>query len=113
MSAPASSIRPFVGRAVRWEEVESGLQVATRRGEYLGLIETTARGTFVAVDGLSTPVGRYYTLRQARRALVQTERVRKGNPGVAGEMMARRIATASGLVAATMMLTAGTLWLPA
>ena len=112
MSAQASSVWPFHGQPVRWDEVEPGFQVATRGGEYIGFIETTARGTFVAVDGFSTPVGRYYTLRQARRALVQTNRMRSRKPGASGEMMARRLATASGLVAATMMLSAGTLFLP-
>ena len=113
MSAQASSVWPIFGHAVRWDEVEPGFRVATRGDEYLGFIETTARGTFVAVDGFSTPVGRYYTLRQARRALVQTERMRTRKQGALAEMTARRLATASGLVAATMMLSAGTLLLPA
>jgi hypothetical protein len=106
-------MRPFVGHGVQWDEVEQGFHVATRRGEFLGFIETTARGTFVALDGFSTPVGRYDTLRQARRALLQTERMRNSQPGAFGEMVARRFATASGLIAVTMMLSAGTLLLPA
>jgi len=113
MSAPASPVRPLLGHAVRWDEVEPGFRVGTRRGEYLGFIESTARGTFVAVDGFSTPVGRYYSLREARRALVDVDRMRKSRPVASAEMMARRLATASGLVAATLMLSAGTLLLPA
>ena len=82
MSAPASSVRPLVlGHAVRWDEVEPGFRVGTRDGEYLGFIESTAHGTFVAVDGFSTPVGRYYSLREAQRALVQIERMRNAPTG--------------------------------
>ena len=37
----------------------------------------------------------------------------KRRPGASAEMMTRRLATASGLVAATLMLSAGTLFIPA
>jgi len=39
--------------------------------------------------------------------------MRNSRPGGFREMIARRLATASGLVAATLMLSAGTLLLPA
>jgi len=113
MSAPTTSVRPSLGHAVRWDEVEPGLRVGTRRGEYLGFIERTVYGTFVAFDGFSTPVGRYDSLREAQRAVVEVERMGKRRPGASAEMMTRRLATASGLVAATLMLSAGTLFIPA
>jgi len=115
MSAPALSAGSLVGHRVRWDEVEPGFRVGTRHGEYLGFIESTARGTFVAVDGFSTPVGHYFSLREAQRALVQLERMgkRKGASRASAELLARRLATASGLVAASALLSAGTLLLPA
>ena len=111
MSAPAWSAHPLVTPAVRWNEVQPGLRVGTRDGEYLGFIESTAYGTFVAVDGYSTPVGRYYSLREAQRALLEVKRMGTRRSRASAELLARRLATSSGLVAATLMLSAGALFL--
>jgi hypothetical protein len=113
MSATALSARPLLPQAVRWDEVEPGFRVATRDGECLGFIESTAHGTFVAVDRYSTPVGRYYSLREAKRALRDVERMRKRGPRPSTGGISRWLATASGLTAASLMLTAGALFLPA
>ena len=75
MSAPAWPAHALVPAAVRWNEVQPGFRVGTREGEYLGFIESTAHGTFVAVDGHSTPVGRYDSLREAQRALLEVKRM--------------------------------------
>jgi len=99
---------------VRWNEVEPGFHVATTRdGDYLGFIESTARGTFVAVDDCSTPVGRYFSLREAQRALLEVNRVRTRPSRASAELIARRLATSSGVVAATLMLSAGAVFLTA
>jgi hypothetical protein len=98
---------------VRWNEIEPGFRIGTRNGEYLGFIESTAKGTFVAVDGYSTPVGRYDSLREAKRAVLEVKRMGTRRSPAAAELMARRLATSSGLVAATLMLSAGALFLPA
>jgi len=113
MSAPAWSANPLMPRTVRWNEVEPGLRVGTRDGEYLGVIESTAYGTFVAVDGRSTPVGRYDSLREAKRALLEVKRMGTRASRASAELMARRLATSTGLVAATLMLSAGALYLAA
>ena len=113
MSAPAWSAHPLVTPAVRWNEVQPGLRVGTRDGEYLGFVELTAYGTFVAVDGSSTPVGRYDSLREAKRALLEVKRMGTRRSRASAELMARRLATSSGLVAATLMLSAGALFLGA
>ena len=81
--------------------------------EDLGFIESTAHGTFVAVDGYSTPVGRYYSLREAQRALLEVKREGTRRSRASAELMARRLATSSGVVAASLMLSAGALFLPA
>ena len=112
MSAPAWSAHPLVSPAVRWNEVEPGLRVCTTRdGEYLGFIQSTAYGTFVTVDGYSTPVGRYDSLREAQRALLEVKRMGTRRSRASVELMARRLATSSGLVTATLMLSAGALYL--
>ncbi len=113
MSAPAWSAHPLIPPAVRWNEVQPGFRVGTRDGEYLGFIESTAHGTFVAVDGYSTPVGRYDSLREAQRALLEVKRMRTRRSRASAELMARRLATSSGLVAATLMLSAGAMFLTA
>ena len=113
MSAFAWSAHPLIPPAVRWNEVQPGFRVGTRDGEYLGFVESTAYGTFVAVDGYSTPVGRYDSLRQAKRALLEVKRMGTRRSRASAELMARRLATSSGLVAATLMLSAGALYLTA
>ena len=111
MSALAWSAHPLTSRTVRWHEVEPGFRVGTHNSEYLGVIESTAYGTFVAVDGYSTPVGRYYSLREAQRALLEVKRMGTRRSRASAELMARRLATSSGVVAATLMLSAGALYL--
>ena len=113
MSAPAWSPHPLIAPTVRWNEVEPGFRVGTHHGEYLGFIESTAYGTFVAVDGYATPVGRYYSLREAQRALLEVKRMGTRRSRASADLMARRLATSSGLVAATLMLSAGALYLTA
>lgn len=54
---------------VTWAPVASVLHVASRAGEYVGYAEQTADGHFVGFDGRSTPVGRYETLADAKRAV--------------------------------------------
>ena len=113
MSAPAWSAHPLTSPAVRWNEVEPGFRVGTTRdGDYLGYIESTAHGTFVAIDGYSAPVGRYDSLSEAQRALRDVKRMATRRSSASAELMARRLATSSGLVAATLMLSAGALFLP-
>ena len=113
MSAPTWPAHPLISPAVRWNEVQPGFRVGTRGGEYLGFIESTAYGTFVAVDGYSTPVGRYDSLREAKRALLEIKRMGTRRSRASAELMARRLATSSGVVAATLMLSAGALLLTA
>jgi hypothetical protein len=98
---------------VRWNEVEPGFRVGTRDGESVGFIESTAHGTFVAVDDRATPLGRYDSLREAQRALLEVKRMRTGRSRASAELVARRLATSTGVVAATLMLSAGAMYLTA
>lgn len=113
MSAPALSAHSLIPPAVRWNEVQPGFRVGTRGGEYLGFIESTAHDTFVAIDGYSTPVGRYDSLREAQRALLEIKRMGTRRSRASAELMVRRLATSSGIVAATLLLSAGVLFLTA
>ena len=111
MSAPAWSSHPVISPAGRWNEVLPGVRVGTHHGEQLGSIQSTAHGTFVALDRHATPVGRYYSLREAQRALIEVKR--RGTPrwSASAEAMARRLATSSGVLAASLLVSAGALFL--
>lgn len=58
------------GRArTRWVNVQRGLHVANRRGEFAGYIAETPQGVFVAFDARSTDVGGFSSLRDAKNAV--------------------------------------------
>lgn len=85
-------------------QVDQGFYVASREGEFIGYIDTTADGCFVAFDGRSTPIGRYATLADAKAALfdppviVREKRARVGHAmTVAAASVAGFTAIASGL----------------
>jgi len=100
MTTPLAELVPT--RAT-WARVESGFHVASRAGEFVGYVDQTADGAFLAFDGRSTPVGRYDTLKEAQRAVlsVPDEKVRHR------ETVLGRIAVVSGVVAGGLALTAG------
>ena len=62
--APRSRVRA----RTRWVEVQRGLHVANRRGEYVGYIAATSQGTYVAVDDRSNEIGTYDALLEAKAA---------------------------------------------
>ena len=64
-----SVLAPVVAGRTTWAKVSDGLFVASRTGEYVGYVESTAAGHFVGFDFRSTPVGRYSTLAEAQRAV--------------------------------------------
>jgi len=105
MSAPALELVP--SRAT-WAHVESGFYVASRAGEFLGYVEQSRDGSYLAFDGRSTPVGRYDSLKDAQRAVLSVPttgpmdaRARKVTSAL------RRVAVVSGVVAGGLALTAG------
>lgn len=104
MTTPLAELVP--ARAT-WARVESGFHVASRAGEFVGYVDQTADGAFLAFDGRSTPVGRYDTLKDAQRAVLSVpdeipdEKVRHR------ETILGRIAVVSGVVAGGLALTAG------
>ncbi|WP_243076492.1 peptide ABC transporter permease [Microbacterium sp. SS28] len=70
MSAPAfPAALPSLTR-VTWAQPDTGFHVASRAGEFVGYVDTTADGHFVAFDGRSTAVGRYDSLAHAKRAVL-------------------------------------------
>lgn len=66
-SAPAS---PVAVRPVTWSKVDTGFHVASRAGEYMGSVDTTPDGHFVAFDATSAPIGRYAELADAKKAVL-------------------------------------------
>ena len=109
MSAISSA--PRTARAT-WARVDAGFQVASREGEFLGYVDRSADGSYLAFDGRSTPVGRYESLRAAQRAVISvddrlstTRAPRTLSPR--SRRAFQRAAVVSGVVAGGLALTAG------
>lgn len=94
---------------VTWARVDRGVHVASRAAEYVGMVEQTADGSFIAFDGYSTPIGRYGDLRSAKASLRTTASPRNTRRRRLHHRVAIAAATASGSVAASLALTAGVL----
>jgi len=105
MSAP---VLELVSPRATWAHVESGFHVASRSGEFLGYVEQSRAGSYLAFDGRSTPVGRYDTLKEAQRAVLSVPS--DPPPDARTRQMTRalrRVAAVSGVVAGGLALTAG------
>lgn len=101
-------------RATRptWARVDAGFHVASRDGEFLGYVDRSADGSYLAFDGRSTPVGRYESLRAAQRAVISVDdrtapsrEPRSLSPR--SRRAFQRAAVVSGVVAGGLALTAG------
>lgn len=106
MSTPLLHSLPIV----TWAPVEDGLVVGSRRGEFVGFVESTADGSYVAFDSRAQPIGRYATLASAKASTGTVD----ADPRTAQRR--RRLeralfagATVSGAVAGAMVLAAGVL----
>ena len=99
-AAPTAPVAPAIPRTVTWSKVDTGFYVASRAGEYVGSIDTTPDGHFVAFDGTSAPIGRYTELSDAKSAVLawKPERTRIRDRRLS-EAVAP-IAASAGLVAA-------------
>ncbi|WP_404429239.1 peptide ABC transporter permease [Microbacterium lacus] len=109
MSLVSTLTEAAAPRPAQWHEPEPDFFVGSRRGDFIGSIEKTAVGTFVAFDGLSTPVGRYPSLAEAQRALTI---LAGGDSGLdeRSTRLAQLIATVAGTV--SIFLLAGASSLP-
>lgn len=109
MSLVSTLTEAAAPRFAQWHEPEPDFYVGSRKGDFIGTIEKTAVGTFVAFDGLSTPVGRYASLAEAQRALVALAN-RDSELDERSTRVAQFFATAAGTV--TVILLAGAASLP-
>ena len=100
-STPAAGtpVVPALPRPVTWSKVDTGFYVASRAGEYVGSVDTTADGHFVAFDRTSAPIARYTTLADAKAAVHEwkPERTRIRDRRLADAV--RPVAASAGLVA--------------
>ncbi|WP_313355618.1 hypothetical protein [Microbacterium sp.] len=94
--APPVTIVP---RAVTWSKVDTGFYVASKAGEYVGSVDTTPDGHFVAFDATSAPIGRYADLPGAKAAVLswKPERARMRDRRLG--RIVHPIAVSAGLVA--------------
>ncbi|PKI91506.1 peptide ABC transporter permease [Actinomycetales bacterium SN12] len=93
---PTVTVMP---RAVTWSKVDTGFYVASKAGEYVGSVDTTPDGHFVAFDATSAPIGRYTELSTAKSAVLswKPERARMRDRRVG--RIVHPIAASAGLVA--------------
>lgn len=109
LSPVPAAPRLITARNITWSTVAPGFYVASTDGEFVGSIDTSPDGHFIALDAFATPIGRYATLRDAQHSLLTTDA--PGNR--ARRRLVRRnvraAATASGAVAGVLALTAGAL----
>lgn len=93
---------------VTWKQVAPGLYVASRAGEFLGSVDVTADGSFVALDGRATAVGRFTDLKAAQKAVVSVE---KANTKPRKDAFAgmHSIAAAMGVLSLGLFVYAGTI----
>ncbi|WP_137845457.1 peptide ABC transporter permease [Microbacterium sp. 2FI] len=111
MSLVATLAEAASPRFTQWHEPEPGFHVGSRKGDFIGSIEETAVGTFVAIDGRSTPVGRYASVAQAQRALVGLA-AREAELDEHSTRVAQLVATIAGTVSFLLLVGAGALALP-
>lgn len=91
-----------------WARVDAGLYVVSRAGEYLGSVDRSNDGAYLAFDGRATPVGRYDTLSEAKRAVLSVPDPEAGRRDRQAQRVYQRVAAVSGVVAGGLALTAGT-----
>lgn len=84
----------------RWTQVDRGVYVANRRGDFVGYVAPAPVGGYVAFDSASAPLGRHETLDEAQAALVMTARPR-------GAMRQARVPARFALQAALVAAGAG------
>jgi len=86
-------------RPVTWSTVDRGFHVASRAGEFVGSIDATDGGHFIAFDGTNSPIGRYGTMVEAKRAVTSWEPERKRERERELARVFQPVATSAGIVA--------------
>lgn len=108
-SGTLSAVEVLVERRPTWARVDSGFYVASRDGEFVGSVDRSPDGSYLAFDSRSTPVGRYDTLEAAQRAAESIKSPDERRRARRVTRTLQRVAAGSGLVAGGMALTAGAL----
>lgn len=107
MTALAPAPLSIASGAVTWSRVDKGFHVGSRAGEFVGYVDEMADGTHVAFDGRSTPVGRYASLKEAQRAVVDVSRGMTWVRPRRSTRVAWSLATVAGAVAGGLLVGAG------
>lgn len=89
-----------------WAHVDDGLHVVSRAGEYLGCVDRSGDGAYLAFDGRATPVGRYDTLREAQRAVLSVPDPGAGRRERHLQRVSQRVAVVTGSIAGGLALLA-------
>lgn len=89
-----------------WAHVDVGLHVVSRAGEYLGCVDRSNDGAYLAFDGRSTPVGRYDTLHEAKNAVLSVPDVEVERRARHLQRVSQRVAAVTGVIAGGLALSA-------
>ena len=109
MTLLEDGLRALGSRHITWARVDDGFHVASTDGAFVGSVDTTSDGHYVAFDGSSTPIGRYASLSEAKAAVTSWEpsevRVRRSHV----DRALLPAATASAVLAGSAAIAAGML----
>lgn len=106
MTLAIADVSVLTPRRTTWVERDA-FHDCRLRGEFAGRIIHNADGSFVAFDGRSTPIGRYETLREAKRAVRD---IARGVTETRSERLSRRaqsVASVTGVISFALLLAAG------
>ncbi|WES63153.1 hypothetical protein P0L94_11870 [Microbacter sp. GSS18] len=107
MSIALSEIPVLSGRRVIWEQDAGKRHVASLNGDVVGLIDRNADGSFVAFDDRTTPIGRYATLREAKRSVGDVARGAAATRSERLTRVAQPLASATGIISVALLVAAG------
>lgn len=107
--ASAGGERPGGSARTTWATVDTGFDVASAGGNFLGSVYETESGAFVAFDPTSSPIGRYSTRESARSAVEGWQPPAERERRLAFDRSMLPAATVSAIVAGGVALAAGLL----
>jgi hypothetical protein len=93
----------------RWFDAHDDTHAAYRSADFLGSVQPTPIGTYVAFDSRGEPIGRFDTLDAARASLFTTPHPYNVSRMRRNHRLLAATAAASGVLAATLALTAAAL----
>lgn len=106
MTLAIADVSVFSPRRTAWVERDA-VHDCRLRGAFAGCVLRNADGSFVAFDGRSTPIGRYRTLREAKRAVLEIARGVTETRSARLNRVAQSFASVTGVISVALLMAAG------